>query len=322
MTAIERAYEDQGTGHESRACANSVHLDPVERFRALHSDVMNRVLEDWELQVDASLVDEINGVTRQAQHAPEFDLGYLHGQGDALGLPLDELFAGRAGDGFGSRGSRNAVNPGEVAGNSSTLREHYTPPEIVELAHAVLGGIDLDPASCAVANTVVEASQYYTKETNGFSQTWTGRVFLNPPGGRCDIEGRQVLPGCHWTGACGGSVPHEHRGIVDATVAWWRKLASDYESGLVESAMFIGVSLDILQRAQGHDGPTPLDFPFVIPRREVRFLSLSGDTLVPGERLEHGSAIVFLPPRGDQYASSAQLFLNRASELGQARWVR
>lgn len=59
--------------------------------------------------------------------------------------------------------------------------EWYTPKEYVDAARLVLGGIDLDPASCAIANKAIQAGRYYTKESNGLTQPWYGRIWLNPP---------------------------------------------------------------------------------------------------------------------------------------------
>lgn len=67
---------------------------------------------------------------------------------------------------------------------TSNTDEWYTPKSIIDRARRVMGGIDLDPASCEEANSVVEATKYYTKEDDGLSLSWFGRVWLNPPYGK------------------------------------------------------------------------------------------------------------------------------------------
>ncbi len=60
--------------------------------------------------------------------------------------------------------------------------ERYTPPRYIRMARKIFGGvIDLDPASCQLAQQVVQATKYYTAEEDGLSRPWHGNVWLNPP---------------------------------------------------------------------------------------------------------------------------------------------
>ena len=60
--------------------------------------------------------------------------------------------------------------------------EWYTPAEYIEAARRVMGSIDLDPASCDMAQTVVKADVYLTKAENGLAQRWIREnVWVNPP---------------------------------------------------------------------------------------------------------------------------------------------
>jgi len=66
--------------------------------------------------------------------------------------------------------------------NNSGNNEWYTPPEFVEAARKVLGGIELDPASSAKANETVKAKVFYDIESDGLSRDWEKkRIWMNPP---------------------------------------------------------------------------------------------------------------------------------------------
>lgn len=61
--------------------------------------------------------------------------------------------------------------------------EWHTPSVYLEAAREVMGGIDVDPASSALANGNVKAATFYSKEIDGLTREWPGRVWLNPPYG-------------------------------------------------------------------------------------------------------------------------------------------
>lgn len=74
-----------------------------------------------------------------------------------------------------------AANHAVSADPSYDGDEWYTPAAFLDLVHAVMGGIDLDPATCEEAQATVQAHRYFTKEDDGLACEWNGRVFMNPP---------------------------------------------------------------------------------------------------------------------------------------------
>ena len=87
--------------------------------------------------------------------------------------------------------------------------ERYTPAKYVAAVRDVLGTIDLDPASCDIAQRTVRARRYYTKEHDGLKQPWHGAVFLNPP---------------------------YYRALITAFIA---KLLADFKAGRVTEAILL-----------------------------------------------------------------------------------
>lgn len=174
---------------------------------------------------------------------------------------------------------------------SSASVEHFTPAAVVEAARFTLGRIALDPASCASANVMIQAEQYFDKSTDGLSQPWHGPVFLNPPGGRAERRYRDIRSNSN-------------------AVLWWAKLIDEWQrssaigqtsSGSLVyssvshswSAIFVGFSLEILQAAQAYDGPQPLDFPVCIPSKRIKFDKADVyNNRQSGEQPTHGNVIV------------------------------
>lgn len=157
-----------------------------------------------------------------------------------------------------------------VITGSSESNEWYTPRAVIDLARAVLGEIDLDPASCAQANAVIGALSYCTVAEDGYSQPWGHtdepvRVWLNPPYGKEDDESE--------TNA----------------IRWSRKLITEYEAGRVSAALLL------VKAALGYNWFEDLwaVYPTCLLRKRLAFVSPDG-----GERgqAKHATAILYLGP--------------------------
>lgn len=173
-----------------------------------------------------------------------------------------------------------------------------------------MGSIDLDPATTEAANADIKAAAFFTAETNGFDQRWTGNVFLNPPGGKCDhfgvsvtrmypVDSMKLKWSCQdhlvideqrW--AC----QHKHVNIQSSQSAWFDRLYSQWVLGFVDSAVFVCFSIELLQVNQ-----RTLLFPICFPKRRIAYDQYGKDGVRrPSKSPPHASCIIYLPKLNDK----------------------
>jgi len=64
---------------------------------------------------------------------------------------------------------------------SSVTDEWETPAALFDELDRIFGGFTLDP--CATPGNA-KCARYFTRADDGLSQSWSGKVFMNPPYGR------------------------------------------------------------------------------------------------------------------------------------------
>lgn len=158
---------------------------------------------------------------------------------------------------------------------SSKSDEYYTPAEYIAAVVDVLGGIDLDPASCELAQATVGAARYYTKADDGLAQPWEGRVYLNPPYGTTGGESNQGI--------------------------WAKRLVDAYTSGAVTGAVLL------VKAALGYEWFEELWYrwPVCFPRRRLSFGMPDGS----GDgQSKQGSALFYFGQEPERFAERFRRF--------------
>jgi ParB family chromosome partitioning protein len=138
----------------------------------------------------------------------------------------------------------------------------------------VLGSIELDPASCELANATIQATRYYDQHRNGLTQEWRARtVWLNPP--YCKT----------------GSISNQE--------TWTCKLIAEYEAGHIEQAILLvnaATETRWFQRLYIH--------PICFMRGRIQFNSptntQTGSTV--------GSALVYFGTNSERFAAVFRQF--------------
>jgi hypothetical protein len=113
--------------------------------------------------------------------------------------------------------------------HQSLSPEWYTPDDpYLRAVRACLGHIELDPASCEVANRVVLAERIFTIKDNGLSLSWkASTLFVNPP------YGYEGAPDPRRNGEWNSRLGRPNQRI------WSQKLIAEHRAGNVVQAIML-----------------------------------------------------------------------------------
>lgn len=157
--------------------------------------------------------------------------------------------------------------------------EWYTMPRYIAAARQVMGGIELDPASCFEANRIVGAEHYYTQADNGLLQDWTCEtMWLNPPYGK----------------------QYGHSGIS----AFIDMLIAEYAAGRVKSAILL--AMDDSSTKWFH---RLADYPICFADHKVHFYTTQPTAKKPTATHMHGTIFVY-------FGRNEQRFIDVFSQFG------
>ncbi len=144
----------------------------------------------------------------------------------------------------------------------------YTPGEYIEAARATMGAIDLDPASCALANMTVRAAAYFDRAADGLRQQWHGRVWLNPP----------------------------YSDYMGQAAEWAARLLAEHQSGRVQQGVLLVNLSTSYQKAMQEVARAGL---VCMVNRRIRFLSAAGSE---ERRPTQANVIFYLGERRQAFA--------------------
>lgn len=162
--------------------------------------------------------------------------------------------------------------------------EYISNYDMIQSAHALLGEIDLDPASSKVANQYVNAEKFYTPSDDGLNaQQWFGNVYLFPPPGTYFRDKKND----RWkkTRASSPSLASSH-------AVWFRRLYKAWMSREIKQGLYFTNCPDMIRYEQ-----KIFDFPVCIPRTPPTLLCNSSTGIT--NKRTCTSIIVYLQPHNN-----------------------
>ena len=160
--------------------------------------------------------------------------------------------------------------------------EWYTPDEIMEIVRAMLGVIELDPASNQMANERVKAGRIFTSKDDGLTQDWKAEtLWLNHPFSKGEQPCKtyksqhlidQGLSPCKKK-ACVDRGYHIEK-EVPSNKRWIDKLVSEFEKGHFKR----GCCITFASTSEAWFKPL-LDYPQIFLYGRVNFMNDKGEQI-------------------------------------------
>jgi ParB family chromosome partitioning protein len=183
-----RLYEarKQAHGGDRKSIRQNDGLKQTSEAIAAESGVSPRTVErdaEFALAVDALAAVDKDIVQRATRGVEDVN-------GEVSSVSRSDVLKAAAAleSGDKKKAKKILFKPTVHVSNNSGEQEWFTPAKFIDAARECMGGIDLDPASCAAANKTVKAKEYFDVRKDGLKQDWHGRVWLNPPYSRPAVE--------------------------------------------------------------------------------------------------------------------------------------
>jgi hypothetical protein len=161
--------------------------------------------------------------------------------------------------------------------------EWITSRDLIDSAHLLMGGIDLDPASSVKANEYVNAKHFYTPKEDGLNDMdWFGNVYVFPPK-HSYFWHRESQ---RWKMTRGLSPT-----LTSSYSLWWRALKRKWLNGEIEQGVYFANAPDMFMYCQDI-----FDHPVCILRTRPCLMQHFVATGETKERTTCVSFVVFLQP--------------------------
>ena len=178
--------------------------------------------------------------------------------------------------------------------------ELITSQDLANSANALLGGIDLDVASSAVANEYVGAKQFYTPSDDGLNaQPWFGKVYLFPPSGAYFWDKKTE----RWKMTRSSAIT-----LTSSHAVWFRRLYREWMAGEVEQGLYFSNCPDMIRYEQ-----KIFDFPMCILKIAPYLMRRTKDEVKVHKTCT--SFLVYLPPVNNT-TEAIEKFVDIYSEKG------